>query len=307
MDIQQVAPELRETLGRMPKPPMASAVGRWIIQAAMALMRSARVDGVTIRTVKDGPAKLRVYTPDHGPSKGALLWIHGGGYIIGRAVIDDRICADTAKKLGILVVSAEYRVAPRHPFPAALDDCHAVWRWLHANAPALGIDPAAIAVGGESAGGGLAAGLVQRIHDEGGPQPAAQWLFCPMIDDRTAARQELDAVGHFLWTNALNRLGWTSYLAATPGSADLPAYAAPARRTDLSGLPPAWIGVGDIDLFAAEDEDYARRLAAAGVDTTFQTVTGAPHGFEAWAYDTDFAQQFIGAAQEWLRSRLIGG
>ncbi|MGL4647777.1 MAG: alpha/beta hydrolase, partial [Caldilineaceae bacterium] len=212
-----------------------------------------------------------------------------------------------ALALGVVVVAGEYRLAPESPFPAALDDCAAAWAWLQDAAPQLGVDPERVAVGGESAGGGLAAGLVQRIHDAGGVQPAAQWLFSPMLDDRTAAKTELDAINHPIWNNRQNRYGWQAYLGVEPGAAQLPDYAAPARRGDLRGLPPTWIGVGDIELFYAEGRTYAERLAAAGVDCTLDLVAGAPHAVEAVARESRIAQEYVARAHEWLRLRLTTG
>jgi acetyl esterase/lipase len=306
MDITDVAPELRAPLKRMPALKASSALARRFTQAALALMPGVKLEGVSVRTVRAGGAALRLYTPAQQRSTAALLWIHGGGFVIGRAVQDDRLCAQTALALGIIVASAEYRLAPKHPFPAPLDDCCAAWAWLQDSAAALGVDPARIAVGGESAGGGLAACLVQRLHDEAGPGAAAQWLFCPMLDDRTAADRSRDAAGHFVWTNASNAFGWRAYLGAAPGAATAPAYAVGARREDLSGLPAAWIGVGDIDLFCEEDRAYAERLTAAGVAATFTTVPGAPHGFEAWAPDAPQSKALIAEAQAWLAAALGG-
>jgi acetyl esterase/lipase len=177
---------------------------------------------------------------------------------------------------------------------------------MQAQAVAIGIDPALIAIGGQSAGGGLAAALVQRVKDGEGVQPVAQWLFCPMLDDRTAARCDLDRIGHRLWNNRNNRDGWRCYLGREPGAPELPSYAAAARREDVSGLPPAWVGVGDIDLFHDEDRLYAGRLRAAGVDVIFRMVPGAPHGFEGWAADTDLVQAYLADARAWLRVRLAG-
>ena len=134
---------------------------------------------------------------------------------------------------------------PEHPYPAALD-AHAAWTWLRGHAAAE-----RIVVGGQSAGGGLAAALVQRLYDEG-ERPRAQWLFCPMLDDRTAARRGLDDAGHRVWDNRLNRFGWRAYLGTEPGAPGVPPYAVPARRDDVAGLPDTWIGVGDIDLFHDE-------------------------------------------------------
>ena len=146
---------------------------------------------------------------------------------------------------------------------------------------------------------GLAAALAQRLHDEG-ERPRAQWLFCPMLDDRTAARRGLDDAGHRVWDNRLNRFGRRAYLGSEPGAPVVPHYAVPARRDDVAGLPDTWIGVGDIDLFHDEAAEYARRLRAAGVGTTFHVVPGGPHGFEAWAPSTGFSRDYLGVARAWL-------
>ncbi len=243
--------------------------------------------------MRDGDVRLRIYTPERADGSG-LLWIHGGGLVIGSPKMDDRLCGETAQQLGTTIVSVDYRLAPKHPYPAAIDDCHAAWRWLLAHADELGIDSGRVAIGGQSAGGGLAACLVQRLHDEGA-HVAAQWLFCPMLDDRTAADRTHDATEHFVWNNRSNLFGWSSYLGGAPGAASVPPYAAGARRDDLSGLPPTWIYTSDIELFHDEDVAYARRLEAAGVDVTLEVVHAAPHGFEAWATD-DAAR--AGAARE---------
>lgn len=224
--------------------------------------------------------------------------------VIGSAAQDDAFCATTARELGIVVVSAEYRLAPKHPFPAALDDCLAAWNWFQNAAPRWQFDPQRIAVGGQSAGGGLAASLVQRLHDSGGVQPIAQWLFCPMLDDRTAARRELDAVAHKVWDNRHNRYGWRSFLNVEPGAEVVPAYAVPARRSDLRGLPPAWIGTGDIELFFEENRAYAERLSAAGVACTLDVVEGAYHGFESIARSARLTQDYLARARAWLAGRI---
>ncbi|MFN2323456.1 MAG: alpha/beta hydrolase [Trueperaceae bacterium] len=248
--------------------------------------------------------RVRVYRPEAGASGGALLWLHGGGLIVGRPSMDDGRCVAWARDLGLVVVSVDYRLAPEHPFPAALDDAHAAWTWLQGAAAALGVDPERVAVGGGSAGGGLAACLTQRLRDEGGAQPAAQLLVYPMLDDRTAARRELDGAGHRVWTNRSNRAGWSAYLGGAPGAADVPMHAAAARSADLAGLPPAWIGVGALDLFLDEDRAYAARLAAAGVPTEVDEVPGAPHGFDALAPDVPLAQAFVARQTAFLRDRL---
>jgi acetyl esterase/lipase len=305
MDIQQVDVDLRDAAARMPATDPSKASMRRLAGLALTVMPVKRARGVRVRTVREGAVKVRVYEPAERRTDAALLWVHGGGLVIGNPRQDERLVSETAAALGMTVVSAYYRLAPEHPAPAALDDVVGAWHWLQRNAAALGVDPARVVVGGESAGGGLAASAVQRLHDAGA-HPLGQWLFCPMLDDRTAARTELDAVDHLIWNNTANRFGWSSYLGHEPGRAELPPYAVAARRADLSGLPPAWICVGDIELFHDEDVDYARRLESAGVPVTLDVIAGAPHGFENWAADTAPARMLIARAQAWL-AQLVDG
>ncbi|MFE3457828.1 alpha/beta hydrolase [Nocardiopsis aegyptia] len=306
MDASALHPDLRSAFRRVPNPPIARGWQRSLVRLGTRLLPRPRLrDGLGHEYVALAPGVgAHVFTPAGGGSGAALLWIHGGGMVIGTAAQDHASCVDTAVDLDIVVVSVEYRLAPEHPFPVPLDDCFRVWSWLLDHAAERGVDPRRIAVGGQSAGGGLAAGLVQRIHDHSGVQPAAQWLFCPMLDDRTAARRELDAVDHFLWNNRSNRVGWSAYLGTEPGAPHTPPYAAPGRRTDLGGMPPTWIGAGDIELFHDEDRAYAEALTGAGVDTTLVVVPGAPHAFESLAPRTRVAEEFGAAARTWLRGHL---
>lgn len=299
-----VAPELRGALAKVPSFPIRSALLRSVATVLMKHRRPPVIPGVSIE-VRKGPPALRVYRPTSPRSNGALFWIHGGGYVVGTASIDDGLCATIVREAGVTVVSTEYRLAPRHAFPKPLDDCHASWRWLVEQADAMGIDPQRIVIGGLSAGGGLAAALLQRTVDEAGVNPAGQLLMAPMIDDRTAARTELDQLQHPVWDNALNRFGWASYLGQAPGAAGVAKYAVPSRREDMSGLPPAWIGVGEIELFHDEDVQYAQRLEAAGVPVELKVVPGAPHGFEAWGQNTQIGQKHVASAIDWLK-KLIG-
>ncbi len=306
MDMDLVDPELRKPFRFMRSLPVGNRFGLAALRAIMPLAGRAKVpDDIVFETMPCGQADgVRIYTPRSGGSGAALLWIHGGGMIIGAASQDDARCFELVRRLDLVVVSAEYRLAPEHPFPGPLDDCVAAWTWLLDSAAARSIDVSRIAIGGQSAGGGLAASLVQRIHDAGGAQPAAQWLFCPMLDDRTAADRELDVTKHLLWSNKANRVGWAAYLGVEPGGASTPEYAVPARRVDLSGLPPAWIGTGDIELFYDENRTYAEALDAAGVDCVLDVVPGAPHGFETVASGTDIAQAYLGRSFAWLEGRL---
>lgn len=232
----------------------------------------------------------RIADPDEsGP---ALLWIHGGGYVFGRAAQDDALCRRFADTLGITVASVEYRLSPEHPYPTPLDDCRRVYDWLR-NRPE--VDPTRIAIGGASAGAGLAAALSFRLRDGKDPGPVFQLLAYPMLDDRTASGPAHTR----MWDARSNRFGWSSYL----GAAD-PEVAVPARRTDLSGLPPAWIGVGTHDLFFEENRAYAERLRAAGVACDFHIVEGAFHGFDSVAARSRVARGFFDEQSAVLRTAL---
>jgi acetyl esterase/lipase len=306
MELDEVAPELRDRVRRIPAVPVNRPWPRRVMRLIGRLMPGKATDGVVTEMHRVGGRALRVYRPAAPRGTGALLWIHGGGYVIGTPKQDDRLCGETAAALGVVVVSASYRLAPDHAFPAAADDCFVAWQWLQRSAAMLGIDRDRIAIGGQSAGGGLAAGLAQRLRDGGSVQPIAQWLLSPMLDDRTAADRGLDAIGYKVWTNGLNRFAWRAFLGREPGSADVPPYAVPARAALLAGLPPSWIGVGSIDLFHEEDRAYAERLAQTGVATVFDVEPGAPHGFEAWAPDTMITKAYLARARAWL-SRAIAG
>jgi acetyl esterase/lipase len=300
----EITPDLREPTLALRTGDPSSAPLRFIAALALKAIRFPVHPGVRIRSAHSGSAQLRIYEPPERRRDGALVWVHGGGLIIGDARQDDPLCSGTAAALGVPVVSINYRLAPRHPFPAAHDDLRSGWAWVQEHAAELGVDASRIAIGGESAGGGLAAALVQRLHDDGGVQPAAQWLFAPMLDDRTAADASLDSREHFVWNNVANRFGWSSYLGTEPGADHVARYAVPARRPDLSGLPPAFITVGSIELFREEGETYARRLRDAGVEVAFDLVDGAPHGFENWARTSPTAIALLGRARAWLAERV---
>lgn len=252
------------------------------------------------------PVGVRTYRPRSAQGDvPALLWIHGGGMVSGTALIDERANMDVARTLGIVVVSVDYRLAPSVRAPSQLEDCYAALRWLATGASGLGIDAERIAIGGASAGGGLAAGLALLAHDRAELPVAFQLLVYPMIDDRTVVRRDHPVEGVRVWTPASNRYGWTSYLGCEPGSAGVSEYAAPARRTDHAGLPPAWIGVGTLDLFYDEDVRYAQQLRAAGVDCTLDVVEGAFHGFDALMPNKPVSRAFWRAQATALHGALF--
>jgi acetyl esterase/lipase len=284
---------------RVPMAYLPSSIG----SRTLPLMRRGRLAPVDlgdvtldVRTLPpadglDG-VEVRVYDPaGRTENSPALLYIHGGGFVVGEAAADDGSCAHLARRLGALVVSVEYRLAPEHPFPAAHNDCWRALRWLHENADELRVDPARVAVSGESAGGGLAAGLVQRAVDEGIPV-AFQHLIYPMLDDRTVLRAEQEGGWSAIWTPRSNRFGWTSYLGHSPGLERAVPYAVPARRAALDGMPPTWIGVGSVDLFYEEDVAYAERLRASGVPCELHVVPGMFHAGQRFATEAPAAKAF---------------
>jgi acetyl esterase/lipase len=215
-----------------------------------------------------------------GGGRPGILHIHGGGYIVGEADMTGPTDEAYALKLGAVVVSVDYRLAPETPYPGPVEDCYAGLAWLHGQAERLGVDRSRIAVTGESAGGGLAAALVLLARQRGEIPIVFQHLVFPMLDDRTVVEPDPSPfVGEFIWSRASNRFGWTSLLGAEPGGPDISPFAAPARARDLSGLPPTFMICGALDLFVEENLDYARRLIRAGVPTELHIYPGAPHGF----------------------------
>ena len=249
------------------------------VRASRAAMPAPEVETDVFTTERFIPSEagdIRVLIYDHpertdGPG---VLWIHGGGYVLGTAEDDSaRLIAD---ELRCAVVSVDYRLAPEHPFPAGVEDCFAALLWMVEHAAELRVDPDRLAVAGPSGGGGLAAGLALLNRDRGGPKLRLQLLLYPMIDNLhdTPSGQYVD---HPVWNRRTSLDAWEMYLGGTPG-AGASCYAAATRATDLSGLPPAYICVGSEDLFRDEDIDYARRLIHAGVPTELAVYPGLYHG-----------------------------
>lgn len=285
-------PELRRVARYIPKQ-VITPVTLPLVRLATRVQGRRVPKGVEALTLPSGVG-VRLYRPAGGSGRGpGLLWIHGGGYIIGSAAQDDVLCRRFAKELGATVASVDYRLAPEHPYPAPVEDCYSALQWL-TRLPS--VDPARVAIGGASAGGGLAAALALVTRDRGEISPVAQLLVYPMLDDRTVERHGLDHPGHRLWNQTSNKFGWACYL----GDAD-PEVAVPARQRDLSGLPPAWMGVGTLDLFHDEDLAYAERLTAAGVPCEVEVVPGAFHGFDGILPKADVSQSFFASQCAMLR------
>jgi acetyl esterase/lipase len=276
-------PDLRRVARYIPKQIVTPLTVPFIRASERLLWRHAPED-VEVLTLPSGVG-IRLFRPAGVTGRApALLWIHGGGYVIGKAAQDDALCRRFARELGATVASVDYRLAPEHPYPASVEDCYAALQWL-VRLPS--VDPDRVAIGGASAGGGLAAALALLTRDRGEIPLVAQLLVYPMLDDRTVGRH-LDNPGLRLWNQSSNKFGWSAYL----GGAD-PEVAVPARREDLSGLPPAWLGVGTFDLFHDEDLAYAERLKAAGVRCDVEIVDGAFHGFDGVVPKAAVSQSFF--------------
>ncbi|MCC3273571.1 alpha/beta hydrolase [Arthrobacter zhangbolii] len=231
----------------------------------------------------DPDVRVLYYEPKNKTttSSAGMVWIHGGGYVIGSADADEILCRRIVAETGASIASVDYRLAPETAAPGLVEDCYAALRWLHGKAAEFGIDAARIAVGGASAGGGLAACLAILARDRGEFPIAYQLLIYPMLDDRTAStRDPHPYAGEFLWTQSDNRFGWTSILGHEPGIDGVSPYTAAARVESVAGLPAAFISVGALDLFLEEDIDYARRLIAAGVPTELHVYPGAYHAYD---------------------------
>jgi len=248
-------------------------------------------DPENVELAETGAGAVRVHRPTSGGEEAlpAVLWLHGGGFLIGSPKQDDALCRQIADELRAIVVAPVYRLAPEHVFPAALDDAYAALTWL---AKRDDVDESRIAVAGASAGGGLASQVALRARDLGEIQIAAQILVYPMLDDRTVLRTDLDESGFRLWDNRSNRIGWSSYLGHEAGAAEASKGAVPSRNEDLRGLPPAWIGVGDLDLFRDEDLAYADRLRSADVPCETIVVDGVFHGFDGIVQDSAATKRF---------------
>ena len=252
------------------------------------------------------PVEVTAYEPDRrARPSGGVIWLHGGGTVMGHPRLGHDSASRLARDLGVVVLSVHYRLAPEHPFPAALHDCAAALDWIAGDGSAeLGVAPDRIAVGGESAGGLLAASLCQLAHDDGGPGIAFQALAYPMLDDRTVLRADVENREILFWTPRANQFAWTAYLGHTPADQEDPPHGAPARRVDLGGMPPTWLGVGDLDLFFDEGVDYAQRLRRAGVPTELRVVSGMYHGADALRPSSATATAFRSSLTEALRPHV---
>lgn len=237
-----------------------------------------------------------------GKARPVIVHCHGGGFVVGAAEYDVRVLQDTAAALDCTVVSVEYRLAPEHDWRASLSDNYSALCWVHGHAADLGVDPNRIAVMGESAGGGHAALLAIEARDRGIVPIVLQVLVYPMLDDRTGSTRSVPShIGTMVWTRQSNRYCWGAFLGRAPGGGGATSGGVPARVADLSGLPPAYISVGALDLFFDEGLTYARRLNAARVPTELHVIPGAVHGFEEFSPESSLVRLFHATKLDALR------
>jgi acetyl esterase/lipase len=230
----------------------------------------------------------------------AALYVHGGGMLLGSVDVYDEILRRYVSASGVPLFAVDYRLPPEHPYPTPVEDCYAGLQWLAGRAKELGIDPARIAIMGDSAGGGLAAATALVARDRGGPPLAAQVLVYPMLDDRNT-RPDPEIASSLTWSWDDNITGWRALLGDNAGTDHVAPHAAPARATDLSRLPPTYLEVGQLDIFRDEGVAYAQRLQAH-VPTELHVHPGAPHGFELFAPDADVSRRAIADRVRVLKS-----
>lgn len=235
---------------------------------------------------------IKIYEPAgrEGQKLPALLWLHGGGYVLGHPNGEDFICEGFVHTADCVVVSPDYRLAPEHPYPAAIEDAYAALVWLAGNAEEFCIDLNRIAIGGASAGGGLTAALALLARDRCGPKLCFQMPLYPMIDDRNDSSSSHEITDSRVWNHANNAVAWDMYLSGTSAS-NIPPYAAPYRARKLEGLPPAYTCVGQLDPFRDETIEYVARLAQAGVEVEFHLYPGGYHAFEHVVPDADISKR----------------
>ncbi|MRN52048.1 alpha/beta hydrolase [Paenibacillus monticola] len=281
--INRVAPELKQ--GAIELPPfhlpddLDSA--RQNIQLSEENSQFVRITERYLSVADANKMLVRIYEPAQRNEDAlpALLWTHGGGYVLGHPRADDALCESFVLAANCVVVSPDYRLAPEHPFPAAIEDSYAALVWLADTHNDLNVDLARIAVGGASAGGGLAAALALMARDRGGPSLCFQLPLYPMLDDRNLTFSSHEITYPAVWNRANNLVAWEMYL-GRPAGGDTSPYAAPSRADNLADLPPTYTCVGQLDPFRDETIEYVARLAQAGVDVEFHLYPGGYHGFE---------------------------
>ena len=282
------------------------AMREGMAQAVQPLTSTETVDIInkTITGIDDNEIRVRIYKPAHQDQQlPVLLWIHGGGYILGSIEDNDYLCVQVVETANCVVVSVDYRLAPEYPYPAPLEDCYSALAWIADNAVELKIDKSRIGVAGASAGGGLTAGLTLLARDREYPSICFQMPLYPMINDSNDTPSANEITEGMIWNQKTNDFGWKCYLAELHGHDEVPIYAAPARAEDYRNLPYTYTCVGQLDPFRDETITYVSKLAQAGVDVEFHLYPGAYHGFESLNPQSELAQKVI---KEYMNAIKVG-
>ncbi|WP_026564741.1 alpha/beta hydrolase [Bacillus sp. UNC41MFS5] len=297
----RIDPELRETLELFPPLDLDNLkeFRQFMAEAALAIEIPVDEHVDIYDRMIPGPesnlkVRVRIYEPKEKHERlPGLLWIHGGGYVLGTPEDNDVLCQQFVIDANCVVVSVDYRLAPENPYPAGLEDCYAALKWVSENADELGIDSSRIGAAGASAGGGLTAALALLARDRKGPELCFQMPLYPMIDDHNNTPSSLEITGNMIWNHDLNEKGWSMYLNGENRTENVSEYAAPARATDLTGLPYTYTCVGQLDPFRDETLTYVTKLSQAGVDVEFHLYPGCYHGFEGLTPNAAISQRAV--------------
>ncbi|MFB8374681.1 alpha/beta hydrolase [Paenibacillus taichungensis] len=295
---KRILPELREVYSQFPGFELEKNLewSRSLVSAA-SVRKSEHVNTSSRKIPREGGEMLvKIYEPADRTKDvlPAMLWIHGGGYVLGHPDMDDKLCERFVQTAECIVVSVDYRLAPEHPYPAAIEDCYAGLVWMTEEAATLGIDVNRVAIAGASGGGGLTAALALMARDKGGPSIIFQMPLYPMLDNRniTPSSHEITEEGS-IWNRTDNVAAWNMYLGVENDDSGSSSYAVPSRAENLAGLPPAYTCIGQLDLFRDETMEYVARLAQAGVDVEFHLYPGCFHLFESLAPETEVSQRAV--------------
>ncbi|WP_062352676.1 alpha/beta hydrolase [Herbidospora yilanensis] len=289
----ELTPEVVAMVRGMPSTPLDTLLGG----------RAVERREVTVTAEDGAQIPLTVLIPPGAVNAPCVVWIHGGGMIMGDRFANLDIPLEWLDRFGAVVVTVDYRLAPDVTGTTLAEDCYRALAWTAENAAGLGADPARIVVAGISAGGGLAAGVALMARDRRGPALAAQVLICPMLDHRDATTSTLQFTGPGVWSREMNTYGWRAVLGGLTGD-DVPAYVSPAVAADLSGLPPAYVDAGSAEVFRDEDVAYATRIWAAGGRADLHVWDGGFHGFDALYPTAALSAEARRTRTEWL-NRLL--
>ncbi|WCH47593.1 MULTISPECIES: alpha/beta hydrolase [Lysinibacillus] len=299
----RVLPELRQAYSQFPGFRLQEDLA-WsrslLVQPPLEKSKLVHTTNCMIPRGDGGEMLVKIYEPiernrDKLP---AMLWIHGGGFVMGHPDMDDLLCERFVQTANCVVVSVDYRLAPEHPYPAAIEDCYAGLVWMTAEAPSLGIDVKRVAIAGASGGGGLTAALALMARDKGGPSIIFQMPLYPMLDNRNETPSSYEITdAHATWSRSNNLTAWRMYLGEEKDTNELSPYAVPSRADNLAGLPPTYTCIGQLDLFRDETFDYVTRLAQAGVDVEMNLYPGSFHCFEVFVPEAEVSQR---ASQNYL-------